>query len=157
MGFGEVVQHKPLCFQMAGAERQIVEGRYVLIGDSTVGFEIARYDRRRSLVIDPTIVYSAAIGASAGIESIRGIATDRLGNTYITGTTQGLDFPTLSPFQTMGQIFIAKLNATGTGLVYATYLGGSGSDSAAGIAVDNDGNAVITGTTYSSGSLLRTR
>jgi hypothetical protein len=77
---------------------------------------------------------------------------DSAGNAYLTGAA-GANFPTANPFQ--GQFeggfdaFVTKLNASGSALVYSTYLGGSSTDSGSGIAVDSAGNAYATGTTSS--------
>ncbi len=63
------------------------------------------------------------------------------------------DFPKANPIQpALGEesdAFVTKFNATGSALVYSTYLGGSGVDSAKGIAVDSAGNAYVTGSTGS--------
>jgi len=99
------------------------------------------------------LVYSTYLGGSdwdAGF----GIAVDGLGQAYITGDTESPDFPTTSgAFQTTHggktDVFVTKLNASGTGLVYSTYLGGSDRDEGSGIAVDGSGQAYITGWTNS--------
>jgi len=82
-----------------------------------------------------------------------GIAADSSGNVYVTGFTASTDFPTVNPLQRSLKAtvngFVAKLNASGSGLVYSTYLGGSGGDFGGGIAVDSTGNAYVTGTTFS--------
>jgi hypothetical protein len=83
----------------------------------------------------------------------RGIAVDSAGNAYVTGSA-GSSFPvTPGTFQAVygggGDAFVAKLNSTGSALVYSTYLGGSGFDQAQGIAVDSAGNAYVTGETGS--------
>jgi uncharacterized protein (TIGR03437 family) len=79
---------------------------------------------------------------------------DSSGNAYVTGYTSSTDFPTANAFQAafgggFRDAFVAKLNATGSALVYSTYLGGSGWDQGAGIAVDSSGNAYVTGYTNS--------
>jgi hypothetical protein len=79
---------------------------------------------------------------------------DAAGNAYVTGVTNGSDFPLAgSPFQSSSNggahPFVAKLNAAGSALVYSTYLGGSGGDVGQGIAVDAAGNAYVTGGTGS--------
>jgi hypothetical protein len=99
------------------------------------------------------LVYSTYLGGSGG-DGGSGIAVDSAGNAYVTGTTASTDFPLMNPLQGAfgggGQhAFVAKLNATGTALVYSTYLGGSGNDYGYGIAVDSSGNAYVTGGTYS--------
>ena len=82
---------------------------------------------------------------------------DSSGNAYVAGTTCSSDFPTVNAFQGSfasdefdGDVFVTKLAASGSALVYSTYLGGSGTDIGKGIAVDSSGNAYVTGTTYSS-------
>ena len=83
-----------------------------------------------------------------------GIAVDGEGNAYITGTTPSSDFPTANALQSTlagdSDAFVAKLNAAGSALVYSTFLGGSSREDGRGIAVDNSGNAYVTGRTDSS-------
>ncbi|MGZ8095762.1 MAG: DUF7948 domain-containing protein, partial [Methylosarcina sp.] len=107
-----------------------------------------------------SLVYSTYLGGSTS-ESGNAITVDRSGNAYVTGQTSSTDFPTVHALQNAligtSDAFIAKLNPVGSALVYATYLGGNGSDdiysgdrdSGAGIAVDNFGSAYITGVTNS--------
>jgi len=84
---------------------------------------------------------------------VGGIAVDGLGNAYVTGYTSSTDFPTASPLQPANgggtDAFVAKLNASGSALLYSTYLGGNSGDFASGIAVDGSGNAYVTGWTSS--------
>lgn len=81
---------------------------------------------------------------------------DAVGNAYVTGETFSLDFPTSNPLQPnpggssgTTDVFVAKINPQGSALVYSTYLGGGGFDAGFGIAVDEDGNAYLTGHTNS--------
>jgi len=102
--------------------------------------------------------YAAIIGGS-GDECAFGcsIAVDGSGNAYVAGDTASGDFPvTGGAFDTTPNggrdAFVAKLNAAGTGLVYATYLGGSADEcftDACDVTVDADGNAYLTGATQS--------
>ena len=100
------------------------------------------------------LVYSSFLGGS-GSDFATGLALDSSGNAYVTGYTSSPDFPVTSgAFQTAFgggyyNAFVAKLNPAGAALVYATYLGGSGSDMASGIAVDSSGAAFVTGQTSS--------
>lgn len=95
--------------------------------------------------------YSTYLGGSS-FDIAFGIAVDEAGNAYVTGITRSTDFPTLDTLQGAfpGDIdnFVTKLDASGA-LSYSTYLGGSGSDSARGIAVDGSGAAYVTGWTDS--------
>jgi hypothetical protein len=98
--------------------------------------------------------YSTYLGGSVG-EWGAGIAVDSSRNAYATGWTRSTDFPTAHPFQaSLGgahaeNAFVAKLNSTGSALVYSTYLGGSCSDNGSAIVVDSSGNAHVTGATCS--------
>lgn len=96
-------------------------------------------------------IFSTFLGGS-GVDNGNAIAVDSLGNAYVAGDTTSTDFPTLGPAQAANKgnqdAFVAKLSGSGT-LVYSTYLGGNGSDRAAGIAVDSAGNAYVTGGTFS--------
>ena len=99
------------------------------------------------------LVYSTYLGGSLS-DYGTGIAVDSSGNAYVTGTTTSPDFPTVNPFQATnhgayGNVFVAKLNAAGSALVYSTYLGGGLGDFGLGIAVDPSGNAHVTGVTGS--------
>jgi len=96
-------------------------------------------------------LYTTFFGGN-GTDEARGIAVDVQGNVYVTGNTGSLDLPVKGAIQpkTGGSqdVFLAKLNQGGS-LVYATYLGGSANDTAAGIAVDAMGNAYVVGSTFS--------
>ncbi|MCX7108532.1 MAG: SBBP repeat-containing protein, partial [Proteobacteria bacterium] len=97
------------------------------------------------------LVYAGFIGGTH-IDIANGIAVDTLGNAYVTGETWSdqNSFPVkVGPDLTFNNgyadAFLAKVNTTGTDLVYAGYLGGSGKDSGVDIAVDSGGNAYVTG------------
>jgi hypothetical protein len=98
------------------------------------------------------LVYSTYLGGS-GYDVGSGIAVDSSGNAYVTGQTQSTNFPTVNALQPAygggTDVFVAKLNPTGSALAYSTYLGGSGRDIGNGIAVDSSGNAYVTGGTAS--------
>ncbi|MDS4032118.1 MAG: IPTL-CTERM sorting domain-containing protein [Candidatus Contendobacter sp.] len=151
---GELRETAPVLYQETDGQRVAVAGRYRLLADGGVGFEIAAYDRARPLIIDPVLVYAGYIGGTAG-EDGNGIAVDSDGNAYVTGNTSSDEntFPdTVGPDLTHNgslDAFVAKVNAAGTALVYAGYIGGAGNDFGRGIAVDSAGNAYVTGETQS--------
>jgi hypothetical protein len=100
------------------------------------------------------IVYSTYLGGS-GNDVGNGIAVDSSGNAYVTGFTNSVNFPTMNPLQAAlgdgsGDAFVTKLNPTGSGLIYSTFLGGSRSDQAFGITTDPFSNAYVIGETESS-------
>ena len=150
----EVRQHKPIIYQEIDGMRQEVAGSYVRKGRYRVGFTVAAYDKTLPLIIDPILSYSTYLGGSAD-DSPAAIAVDAAGNAYVVGRTQSSNFPaTGGAFQlnvSGGQdVFVSKLNASGSALVYSTYLGGgSSNDFGTGVAVDAVGNAYLTGYTQS--------
>jgi hypothetical protein len=101
-----------------------------------------------------TMVYSTYLGGN-GDDVALGLGVDGNGNAYVTGHTNSSTFPIQGGFQSslgMGasqNAFVVKLSPNGQALVYSSYLGGGGSDTANGIAVDSSGNAFITGQTTS--------
>ncbi|MBW2011189.1 MAG: SBBP repeat-containing protein [Deltaproteobacteria bacterium] len=87
------------------------------------------------------LIFSTYIGGS-GKDTIKDIAIDSSGNIYITGDTYSDDFPTknaLYPHLFGGKDgFVTKINAAGDSLIFSTYLGGKGTESGKGIALDSD-------------------
>jgi len=150
--WGEVVEQRPVVYQMSGGDRFLLVGEYVLKGDKAFGFALPDgYDADLPLVIDPTLDYSTYLGGSND-DYGRAIAVDASGAAYVTGCTHSTDFPTLNPYQTdqgYCDVFVTKLSNSGNSLVYSTYLGGSINDWGFSIAVDASGAAYITGDTYS--------
>ena len=101
------------------------------------------------------LLYSTYLGGSGSQgDDGNGIAVDSAGNAYVTGFTTSTDFPVVNAIQSKyggGQTdaYVAKLNASGSALLYSTYLGGNSEDDGNGIAVDAAGNAYVTGNTNS--------
>jgi beta-propeller repeat-containing protein len=100
-----------------------------------------------------SLVYSTVLGGTSS-EVGKGIALDGAGNAYVTGDTFSSDFPTTAGAFDTGSnggydAFVTKLDSSGSGLAYSTYLGGTGYDQGNGIAVDGAGSAYVTGYTNS--------
>ena len=100
-----------------------------------------------------TVLWSSYFGGSNDEFGID-IAVDVAGGVYVTGNTNSLDFLTVNAFQTAygggsfnGDAFVTKLSSLGNSVQYSTYLGGRDEDISRGIAVDNNGNAFVTGST----------
>jgi hypothetical protein len=156
-GGHEILQRRPKIYQQVGRTKTEVSGGYRILGANRVRFEVGGYDRGKALVIDPVLSYASYLGGSGnGNDGANAIAVDASGNAYIAGYTSSVGFPTgaTPPVQASRvggtDAFIASLSADGSSLRYSTYLGGSGDDSANGIAVDASGNTYVTGYTYSS-------
>jgi hypothetical protein len=99
------------------------------------------------------LVYSTYIGGMSA-ESGKDIDIDSNGYVYITGSTQSADFPNTTgsfdnEYNGLGDSFISKLIPSATDLVYSTFIGGTNTDEGLGIAVDSNGYAYITGSTWS--------
>jgi hypothetical protein len=95
-----------------------------------------------------------------GNDRAAAIAVDPSGTIYVAGSTDSSDFPVRNAFQTGRRgagtdSFVARFSASGSALIYSTYLGGSAPDSATGIAVDSQGSAYVAGQSSSSDFPLR--
>ena len=147
----------PVSYQDIGGVRRPVASRYLLgKGDGRFSFAVGSYRTDHELVIDPGVQYTTFLGGSAA-ETGEGVAVDAAGNVFVAGTTQSTDFPTTTgafrrtgSAQNFADVFVSKLNAAGTALIYSTYVGGSDQDFGHALAVDSAGNAYVAGTTKSS-------
>jgi hypothetical protein len=163
---GDIRFHAPHIYQhvLPGPAEKTVAGSFRQLADNKIGFAIGDYDHSRELVIDPTLSYSTYLGG--GGESLVKIAVDSASNIFVAGSTTSADFPLsgssspyIPPLQTgLGgsgaqNLFISMIDPTPQPgfpeLVFSTYLGGSGTDSLAGIAVDSADNIYVAGSTTS--------
>ena len=149
---GNVYLRRPVAYQGTGASRRQVAVHYVLRAANEVGFALGAYDRNQELVIDPVLSYATYLGGSGGDVGYS-IAVDTSGNAYVTGTTASVNFPTTSGNQAIlgggRDVFVTKLNPSGTSLLYSVFLGGGNLDRSTGIAIDSSGNAYLSGYTSS--------
>ncbi|HEU0005710.1 MAG TPA: SBBP repeat-containing protein, partial [Terriglobia bacterium] len=150
---GDVRQKKPVAFQVKQNRRIPVDAAYVLKGQTSAGFRVGHYDPSLPLVIDPVLSFSVYQGGT-GLDQAYGIAVDAAGNSYITGTTESVNFPLQSqaagyPNDNRKNAFVMKLNPQGTTVLYSTYLGGSADDEGLAITVDGSGQALVAGYTDS--------
>lgn len=121
-----------------------------LPGQTTLGADrdgfVTKFDRSGA------IVYSTYLGGSSS-DFGGGVAADELGNAYVVGSTDSNDFPTVNAFQSVldgsRDAYAAKLDPSGSSLVYSTYLGGSGSENARGAALHGDRTLYVVGETNS--------
>ncbi len=156
--YGQVVQQRPYVYQMVNGREVKIEARYSLRPNEGAGFELARYDRTLPLVIDPAVVvYSTYLGTS--LNSGNSVVANAAGQVYLLGQSFTASFPFVSPFQsahTDSSLFVAKFNAAGSELIYATYLGGGSSEIPYALAVDGAGAAYIQGSSQSTDFPVKT-
>jgi uncharacterized protein (TIGR03437 family) len=164
---GLVRQKAPAIYQKAGSQKTKVAGSYRLAGRNRVQFDIGPYDRKRPLVIDPVLLFSTFYGGQQR-EEAKSIGLDAQGNVYVAGLVTSRDFPVtpgVVQSRVMGvgnDLFLVKLNSTGTAVLYATVIGGFDDDTDAAMAVAPNGEVFLAGTTRSadfpttSNALLRT-
>jgi len=143
---------KPYAYQVIEKEQVEIPVMYRLAelddrSDYSYGFNVSTFDTTKPLIIDPAqFIYCGYIGGSES-DSVFGIAVDGEGNAYLSGDTSSdhSSFPEfIGPDLTYNgsgepDVFVAKLNADGTSLIYCGYIGGVGWDIAYSIVVDEQG------------------
>ena len=163
---GEMRQSKPFTYQEDEASRTEVPSTFTLAKSDvsqptkvfSVKFAVGDYDRSKVLTIDPMmglndLGYSTFLGGGSDDEG-KSIAVDSDGIVYITGSTLSTAFPTTAgaydtTYNGSSDVFVTKLNADGSSLVYSTFIGGSSGDNVTDLVVDSSGNAFVTGFTLS--------
>jgi len=157
---GDLVLHKgpdevrllaPTLYQEFHGMEVPVTGQYKVQNSTRVSFLVGQYDKTMPLIIDPVLVYSTFLGG-IGDDEATAIAVDSAGSAYVTGWTNSSNFPVASQGGSLpgGQsVFLAKLDVSGSSLVYADYIGGSYEDCPIAITLDSYNDAFITGYSYS--------
>ena len=154
---GDVREAAPFSFQTDGSTLEPAQDTPEIassfrLTDGELRFDVAEYDRSRTLVIDPTVQWSTYYGANY-IGKTQGVAVDSSGNVIVCGFTFSTQMP-VNPGAHQNtnagnaDAFIVKFNSAGV-RQWATYFGGSANDTAQSIAVDGAGNVIITGQTFS--------
>jgi len=157
---GGFTDDRPYAYQEGRAGREEVPAAFAVVASAAdaqgYGFKVGRYDRTRPLVLDPSVLIYAGFIGGAEEEDARGIAVDQAGNAYVVGSTRSSvpSFPAkIGPDLVFNggsdDVFVAKVKADGSDLVYLGYIGGAGEDLGRGIAVDKTGSAYVTGITDS--------
>jgi Beta-propeller repeat len=146
----QILQHKPQVYQWFEGRQTSISAKYRINAEKHVAFSVGDHDVAQPIFIDPVLSFSFNF-PGRGFGS--GIVVDSSGSAYITGVAGSADFPTtVGAFQTTWKgedAFVAKLNPRGTGLIYSTFLGGGATDTIAGVAIDQAGNAYVAGGTNS--------
>ena len=157
---GELREEAPRSFTASYPERQAAASApsardevasSFAIERGELRFRIASYDRSRTLVIDPGLIWSTYLGGG-GEDWGYAIALDAAGNCYVTGATLSSNFPVQAGRQMSiagnYDAFLAKFTSTGQ-LLWSTYFGGNDLDYGFGVAVDASGNPAVCGWTHS--------
>lgn len=151
-GKTEFRQTRPRVYQKIQGKEVLVAAGYRMAGRNRVGITLGPYDRSKPLVVDPVIQFASYFGG-AGQDSAVAVALDSAGNMFIAGETTSTELATPNAAQRFRALesdaFVAKLTPNGT-LIFLTYLGGSKSEIALGLAVDSGGSANVAGVTFSS-------
>ena len=150
---GDLREAAPVLYQESEGRRVRVEGGYRKVSDAELGFWATAYDPSLPLVVDPSMIWSSFLGGDAD-DFANGIAADAAGNLIVVGSTSSSDYPTTSGAyrRTLAgprDVFVTKLRADGTGLLWSTYLGGSDTDEAKSLFLDANGYIYLCGRTGS--------
>jgi hypothetical protein len=153
---GSLEQSAPVAWEeLPNGGTRPVESRFRWIDSHRYGFQVDQHDPALPLVIDPGLVWSTFLGGSgADFIGPAAVARDGTGDVFVGGTMASADFPLFSDpsFAPGTQVpaFVARLDATGSILRYATFIGGWHAQIVhRGLAVDAAGNAVLVGQTFS--------
>ena len=157
-GGARLVQKRPSFYQQSPDSplRRQVSGSYRLLGSNEVAVEVGPYDRSQPLTVDPVVLYASYLGGGMA-DVVTSVKVDSAGMVYVYGYTNNGDLvATTGAYQTAnaGQtdLFLAKFDPTQSGsnsLLYFTYLGGTGTEIATGMALDSAGHVYLTGSTTS--------
>ena len=156
LGDREIRQPKPVIYQTVHGERKLVAGGYRLT-EATLTFQLGDYDRTQPLIIDPVLSYATYFGGN-GIDTAWAVAVDTNGFVYVAGETMGrlpitagvtVTNKYSGTTNTHGDAFVAKFDRSLTNLIALAYVGGRAGDVALDVAVDDAGNAYLTGYTDS--------
>jgi len=125
---------------------------FALAAPNDVSFRCQRDSPDAALTIDP-LVYSTFLGGTGG-DGVNRVVVGPSGRLLATGSTGSDDFPTSlgALYATApggGDAFVLRLNDNGSGLDFATYLGGSGYEVPWGLGLDGNGSIFVSGYTYS--------
>ncbi|MBI3820938.1 MAG: hypothetical protein HY286_19795 [Planctomycetes bacterium] len=150
---GPLTQLRPTTYEFdCRGNRQPLSCEFTLLGGSRFSFKLGEHHPESQLVIDPGIVYSTYLEGSSWDDGVAAVTTDSALNCYVTGRTGAFDFPNTvgSTFQGFTDLFVTVLNASGNGLVFSTFLGGSKDEWDGGLSLDGVGNVLVNGTSRSS-------
>lgn len=139
----------PIAYQRRNGHDVPIQVTFRLHDDGQLGFSVSPYDHHLPLVIDPVVSYTKIIGVNNST-TVNGMQADSSGNVYIVGGTSANNYPVVGGQSGQGggeEVYVTKLNATGTQILFSTYIPASGFNSASAIALDPSGNVYVAGVT----------
>lgn len=158
---GEIEQEEPFAYQLENGIEKKINCHYKLSNNNLEIIVSEKYNKNLELIIDPTLVFATYTGSTSDNWGMTA-TYDNFGNAYTGGICFGQGYPTtagafqinfaaqnmnlFSPFD----IVLTKFNATGSALIFSTYLGGNDLESPQSIICDNNNNLVLLGRSYSS-------
>lgn len=165
---GELRHRRPFIYQVADGVKRPVGGGFVTGAKGQFGFRVDRYDRSKTLVIDPTLVFASGFGGlgyspengqpSITPDTATGVVLDGSGNIYVSGFSAGWNFPLVNAFGPVSPVcqnceaswqFVAKLSPDGKNLLYSTFVAEPALfPSGRSIAADAAGNVYLVGSTW---------
>lgn len=166
-GSGQITHRRPVAYQATAVGRRPINAAYSLSETPErvqVAFHVGQYDRSLPLVIDPVLEYSTYLGGSRGSNASgnddgNGITVDALGRAHVVGRAESVNFPVRNAYDSQlnngpasshrRDGFIARMNAQGSDIEFATFVGGLQLDVGFSIAVDRNGNVYASGRTAS--------
>ncbi|MCK5561561.1 MAG: SBBP repeat-containing protein [Thermoplasmata archaeon] len=146
---GDLTDSQLYFYQTDNDHETEINGRFKLIDSSTYGFEIlGDYDCNRPLTIDP-LIYSTYVGGN-DVDMGEGIVIDSSYNAYVTGFAESSNFPNTTgandtTHNDFYDVFVLKLDPTGSTLLFSTFVGGSWSEEGLDIEIDSSNNIYVTG------------
>ena len=150
-GPDELLTSPPVAYQAQGEERSMVKVAFAQTDGGRISFSLGRYDPARELVIDPVILeYSTSLGGSA-LDTPTGLQVGSDGTIYVAGRTLSADFQGgPGSLAGMSDVFVSRLSADGSQLLYTTFVGGSGAEFPLDLVVNPTGDAFVVTQTPSS-------
>ena len=153
--WGTVTEHAPVVYQEVSGQRQMLMASYEIRGKNRYGFKMhGDYNRAIALVVDPVVSFSTYLGGS-GIDYHNDMSVNGAGEVIVCGETVSTDYPFVAGYDNVkaGSTdgYVTKFNSAGTGLVYSTYVGGSGNEQFAAVTTAEEAGfgLVLTGLTTS--------
>ncbi len=154
--WGTVTEHAPVVFQEVMGQRQILRASYEIRGKNRYGFKLHdEYNSAIALIVDPLVSFSTYLGGLL-TEYVNDLAVNGSGEVIVCGETYSADYPFAAGYDNVrtgtSDACITKFNASGSGVVFSTFVGGSGLEafSAVNAAVEAAFGLVMTGETSSS-------